>query len=103
MLEILISVSVLFNLLLIYYSVSAARRLYLVATNIQALYDVLSSYRSHVESLHESEMFYGDQTLQALMEHSTQVLDEMDSYEDLMVMVVEDEIDLEEPQNAEKY
>ena len=39
-----------------------------------------SQYRKHVESLHELEMFYGDTTLQALIQHSSDLLVELEDY-----------------------
>ncbi len=89
--SVLFVLSLLVNCFLIYYAISAARRLYMVATNIEALNEVFTNFSNHVESVHETEMFYGDQTLQALIEHSKEVLDELDSYEDLMGMVIEED------------
>mgnify|MGYP001229193116 CR=1 FL=1 len=94
--EILISVVVLLVCLcsfLVYYAIAAARKLYVISTNLETVYLLINSFRSHVEQVHEAEMFYGDQTLQALIEHSTAVLDELDSYEDMMSIVLEEESD----------
>ena len=68
-----------------------------VATNIDSVYEVVDVFRTHVEQIHEAEMFYGDQTLQALMDHSKGVLESLDEYEDLMALVtVEEEMDATE-------
>ena len=91
MLEILLFISVIFNASLLYFSTRLARRLFAVGTNLEALYGIIFSFRRHVEQVHESEVFYGDQTLQALILHSNQILDELDNYEDLMQIVELDE------------
>ena len=69
-----------------------------MSTNLDTLYSLISAFKSHTEAIHESEMFYGDATLQALIEHSKEILDELDSYDDLMAIVYEEE----EEQGAEK-
>ena len=50
--------------------------------------DIMSSFKAHVEKVHESEMFYGDQTLQNLMEHSKVILEELKKHEDLDTLVL---------------
>ena len=95
---ILLIISLLLNVGLVYYSALAARRLFLVSTNLDTLYSLISAFKAHTESVHESEMFYGDTTLLALIEHSKEILDELDSYDDLMAIVYEEE----EEESAEK-
>mgnify|MGYP001448041844 CR=1 FL=1 len=87
---IIVIISFALNLFLLYYSISAARKLYLVATNIGALNEIFMSFSTHVTAVHETEMFYGDETLKALIDHSKEVLDELDAYEDIMGLVIEE-------------
>jgi len=87
MLEMLLILSVVLNGFLIFYSVRLARRIYVVGTNLEALYSMVYAFRSHVEQVHEAEMFYGDATLKALLDHSREMLEEIDKYEDLMQIV----------------
>jgi len=86
-LEILLVVFVILILFLGFYSVRLARRLFVVGTNLEAVYSIIYAFRAHVEQIHESEMFYGDMTLKALIDHSKELLDELDKYEDLMQIV----------------
>ena len=79
--------------MLAFYSVRLARRMFVVGTNLEALYNMMYAFRTHVEQIHESEMFYGDQTLQALINHSKEMLDEMDKYEDLMQIVGPEQVE----------
>tara|TARA_Y100000114_G_scaffold135064_1_gene135708 strand:- start:361 stop:660 length:300 start_codon:yes stop_codon:yes gene_type:complete len=97
MIETFLIISAIFNVVLGFYAVRLARRLLTVATNIDAVYQIFDVFREHVEQIHEAEMFYGDQTLQALIEHSKGVLDSLDEYDDLMAMV-----DVEEDEDAEE-
>ena len=65
----------------------------MVGTNLEAIYNIMYTFRSHVEQIHEAEMFYGDQTLQALIDHSKELLDELDKYEDLMQIVGPEQVE----------
>ena len=85
--EVLLILSIVLNGFLLFYSVRLARRIYVVGTNLEALYGMLYTFRSHVDQIHEAEMFYGDATLQALLDNSKDILEEMDKYEDLMQIV----------------
>ena len=88
--EAILAVSIIINIVLVYYSSIVARRLYLAATNLEALDNIISSFLDHVKTVHEMEMFYGDQTLQSLIDHSTLILEELDAYEDIMNVLVEE-------------
>lgn len=92
-LEILLFVFIVLTFMLAFYSVRLARRMFVVGTNLEALYNMMYAFRTHVEQIHESEMFYGDQTLQALINHSKEMLDEMDKYEDLMQIVGPEQVE----------
>jgi len=87
----ILSVSLLANLLLLAYAALAARKLYTASVNLNAIQEIIFRFKEHVEAVHESEMFYGDQTLQAMIAHSKEVLDEIDTYEDLLALAQEEE------------
>lgn len=44
---------------------------------IDNISNIIFDFKSHLDSVHELEMFYGDQTLQQLMEHSNQVIEDL--------------------------
>mgnify|MGYP001308986539 FL=1 len=46
--------------------------------------EIISEYVSHVESVHEMEMFYGDKTLLALIEHGKALTDEVGDLDYIM-------------------
>ena len=89
--EIVLGVSVLINLILLPYSIRCARRLMTVANNLSSLQDKFAMFSAHVKVIHESEMFYGDETLQALIDHSKDILEDLDQYEDIYNLVDEQE------------
>ena len=90
-LEILLAISTILNIGLIIYASVAARKLYVVLVNLETLRELFGTFREHVETIHEAEMFYGDQTLQSLIEHSKDILEEISAYDDLVSLVYEEE------------
>ena len=45
--------------------------------DIEALIIKINEFSAHLTSVHEMEMFYGDQTLQSLMTHATELSSEI--------------------------
>lgn len=91
--EVILVISLIVNALVVFYASKLARRLFVVGTNLEVLHDTMDRFRTHVEVVHEAEMFYGDQTLQSLIQHSKDVLDIIETHDDLMGMVMEEEIE----------
>ena len=87
MIEILLVLSIVINIVLSVCAVRFARRLLIVGSNIDTVYEMMDSFRTHVEQVHEAEMFYGDQTLQAMIDHSKELLSTLEDYSDLMELV----------------
>ncbi len=84
-LEIILSVSltlsVLVNVGFFVYVRAAISRLVLVSEELGDLQDMINSFLQHLQSVYEMETFYGDQTLQYLLEHAKAFSDQMDSFE----------------------
>lgn len=61
------------------------------ATNIS---EIVAEYVAHVKSVHEMEMFYGDNTLNSLIEHGTSLVEKVENLEYILYEredVLEDE------------
>jgi len=65
-----LSLSVTFNFVLVWFSREQSQRLSYVSQNLGDLVEMLSSYRKHIKSVYEMEMFYQEPTLKHLMEHT---------------------------------
>ena len=59
-----------------------------IATTCQQL-------QSHIESVHEMEMFYGEPVLQELIDHTRQVNDEIDFYAKKYIIDEEEELEID--------
>jgi hypothetical protein len=77
----MLTLSVGINLILFVYSRNVAQRLILISNEIDDLRSAAATFASHVRSVYEMEMFYGDQTLQALMDHARSFREYMEEFD----------------------
>jgi hypothetical protein len=93
--------SLMLNILLVWFSRGLASRLMLVSENMSSLLDHLVEYGSNIKSISEMELYYGDETMQGLIEHTQMVLEILSDFEEIYALTDEDEEgdnDLEEIQ-----
>lgn len=90
MIETFLVLSVLVNILFVLYSRWLISILRSREEDVNALADVVTEYISHVKSVHEMEMFYGDQTLQSLITHGASLVEKVEGF-DFLLNDIEDE------------
>ena len=49
------------------------------------------SFRNHLNKVYELELFYGDETLKALLRHAKQMAELFDEYESILLLTDDDE------------
>ena len=81
MIEIFLGISVLINVLFILYSRWLIRILTAKEQDVNILADDIADYVNHVKSVHEMEIFYGEPTLQALIEHGTKMVEKIEQFD----------------------
>ena len=86
-------VSVILNIGLIVYAKAAISRLVLVSEELGDLQDMINSFLNHIKQVYEMDMFYGDQTLQGLLEHAREFSVQMESFEYIYSLTDEDEVE----------
>ena len=77
-LGLILATSLLLNIILIWFARRQSTQLYYVATNMSDLIELIENYRTHLKKVYSMEMFYGDETLNYLLEHTrslTQLLE----------------------------
>ena len=52
--------------------------------DVNELADKIAEYVGHVKSIHEMEMFYGDQTLKNLIDHGTSLIKKIEDFDFLL-------------------
>ena len=94
--------SLVINGFLLYYCINVAKRLVIASANFQTIEDIFSSFEAHLNTVHDSEMFYGDTTIQALIEHSGMVLEEISKFKENDNFVFYEEYEEEDLRVEEK-
>ena len=78
--------SILLNIILIWYIQKAAKDLFFVSDNIASLLAVINSFKEHLENIFGLELYYGDETIKHLIDHSKFVSSEIKVFEDIFVI-----------------
>ena len=80
-------ISSLLNMLLFLYVRWLLKTITAINQDIETLTSMLSEFSAHVKGLYELEMFYGDETLKSLLDHSKRLVD---AIEDIALVLNEE-------------
>ncbi len=97
-------VSVAINVVLIRLASWQSKDLTVVSENITDLVEIIENYRKHLKKVYELDSFYGDETLEFLMEHTKavrEILEEQYGSTTLITDPIEYQIE-EEKEDAEE-
>ena len=94
--------SLLLNVFFIWYFRNLVSRLRFVSENLGDLVEETISFRDHLESVHELETFYGDETLGGLIRHIGEYSETLAEFEEIYTLLDEDE-DEEELEETDVY
>jgi hypothetical protein len=93
-LSIFLALSACLNGVLIWYSRRLAQQFVRFTENVGVLETTLQAFSNHLKDVHELEMFYGDDTLGALIKHSKSIVEEIKTfYDSFSIEPEEEEID----------
>ena len=90
--------SIALNGVLLWYMIKLLDKLYYIQDNTDAILSVNDGFKEHLQGLNEMEMYYGDETLTGLLEHSKHVVEQMEIFGEVLVDLeqVEDDEETEE-------
>ena len=91
--------SILVNLLALWYIRKLLAKVLFVSQNLTDLVDLLTTYRNHLQRLFQLEMYYGDETMQFLIKHTRSLLAVLEDYSDIYLMTEPIEVDEEDEQS----
>lgn len=74
-------VSTLSTVFLFFYARAILARLLFVSNELGDLQDMIDGFAKHLQSVYELETFYGDQTLQGLLEHAVSFNEQLETFE----------------------
>lgn len=69
--------SFLFNLFLLLYVRWLLRSVEIINEDVSAVLSLIGNFKEHTRSIYELEMFYGDETLKALMTHASELTEKL--------------------------
>ena len=93
-LSIFLVLSVCLNGVLIWYSRRLAQQFMRFTEDVGVLEATLQAFSKHLKGVHELEMFYGDETLGALIDHSKVIVEKIKTfYDSFSIETEEEEID----------
>ena len=90
-----LTLSCFINLFAIFYARWLIQIIRSKEEDVTALAEVVAQYVGHVKSVHEMEMFYGDQTLASLITHGNDMISKIEDFDYLILEEAEEPEDTE--------
>ena len=97
-----LTTSVTINFVAFYYARGLLNRLMFVGDNLSDLTQMITSYRNHLKAVYSMEMFYGDETLQHLIDHTKSLYTILEEFEDAYEIAIPSENSEEEQEEEIK-
>ena len=109
--------SCIFGTIMVWYARSSLAKIreevnivYTASEDMVEIFSMIDAYKEHLSSVYEMPTFYGDSTLQSLLEHTGQMIEFMKRYEkvysftqpDLEEQLLAAQADMEEDEHEEE-
>ena len=91
--------SILGNLLALWYIRKLLAKVLFVSQNLTDLVDLLATYRNHLKRIYSLDMFHGDETIKFLIKHTNSLLDVLEDYSDIYKLTEPIELDEEDEES----
>ena len=85
-----LTLSVIFNIGIFVYARAAIARLLSVSEELGDLQQMVDGFTTHLDAIYNLEMFYGDQTLEHLLNHARSFREQMETFEHIYELTVEE-------------
>jgi spore cortex formation protein SpoVR/YcgB (stage V sporulation) len=95
--------SVIFNVGIFVYARAAIRRLLMVSGELGDLQTMVDAFAKHTKSVYELEMFYGDTTLEHLLNHAVSLNEQLETFEYVYSLTEEEPIEMSEEEQKELF
>jgi len=89
-LTLILTISLFFNIGLVAYVRSVLARLLFVSEELGDLQDMVNNFSNHLSDVYSLEMFYGDQTLESLMQHAVSLNEQLETFEVIYSLTTEE-------------
>ena len=100
---IVLVISFLCNLFLLWFLVLQSRKMLYISENIGDLLQIINSYKDHLGDIYKMEMFYGDETLEFLLDPTKSLITILEEeYGDIVSITNPLEIEINEEEGFEE-
>ena len=89
---IILLASIIINIFLLWFAFNLTRQIRFYDDELRGIVSIIKNFTEHLNAVHEMEMFYGDQTLQSLMDHAVSFSEQLETFE-YIYSLTEEEID----------
>ena len=79
----LLSLSIVLNIIFFFYLKRVLVKTYVASEQASEIFTHFDAFREHLQSLYERENFYGDETLNGLLEHVNEMIEYLRKYEEV--------------------
>ena len=90
---IILVISSLLNIFFVWYVYQLLKKLLFVSENIGDLLETLENFAEHLEDVYNLETYYGDQTLENLLKHSKDIVEEVKAYRDIYDIIQNEDLE----------
>ena len=87
----IILISVGLNIFFVFYLRWLLKNFTFLSENTQNLLETAENFSNHLSAVYELETFYGDETLQNLLTHTRQAVEEIKVYKDVYTIIGDEE------------
>ena len=84
------TVSILFNIGIVLYTRNVIVKLLSVSEELGDLKTMIDNFYAHILTVYEMEMFYGDETLSHLLDHTRSLGEQLETFEYIYSLTEED-------------
>jgi hypothetical protein len=102
LMPLLLSLSVLAITTLVWYILKLRKELSEVSQDLEQFFKKIDEYEKHVDQIHGMEMFYGDQTLQGLIRHSREMINEIIDLQERYFLEEDENVDRTKEENSQE-
>ena len=99
MMILILTLSIALNALLLWYTSKMINKLVFLQESTETILSTNRSFVEHLNDVNQMEMYFGDQTLVKLLEHSKFVVEQVEIYNEIFEELEADE---DEDEEAEK-
>lgn len=105
----MLTLSVCFNFVVFIYARNVVSKLLTVSQELGDLQLMVDGFTKHLKNVYELETFYGDQTLQNLLDHAESFNKQMETFEYIYILTEDSETnqsqekEIEESDDPEEY